>query len=139
MKLMDYTGRINDHNEYLLIIKKLENKCKYIEYVIIDEDDNKFIKRFENHIISKNSRNKWWGTETSETYILYKLKATKEVFNYLMTFETFCKCIFSNEGDIVERTSFGINDIVFFDDEKIPLLFTTTHEGYITIRDDLVK
>lgn len=30
------------------------------------------------------------------------------------------------------------DDIAFFDDKEIPLLFITTHEGYITIREDLV-
>ena len=40
---------------------------------------------------------------------------------------------------MVKDTDFGINDIAFFDDKELPLLFTTTHEGYITIRDDLFK
>ena len=43
------------------------------------------------------------------------------------------------EGDVVEETDFGMNDIAFFDDKDLPLLFTTTHEGYIMIRDDLLK
>ena len=58
---------------------------------------------------------------------------------YLEQFETFCKYTFSNSHDIVKDTDFGINDIAFFDDKELPLLFTTTHEGYITIRDDLFK
>lgn len=139
MKLVDYTGKLNSHNEYLQIIKLLENKCKYIEYVPVDEDEKEFIERFEGLIISEKLKNKWWGTKSSGKSKVYRLKASKEVFKYLSRFETFCKFVFSDKGDIVEETDFGINDIAFFDDSEMPLLFTTTHEGYITVREDLVK
>ena len=42
MKLVDYTGKINSHDEYLEILKKLEKKSQYIEYVLVDETDTKF-------------------------------------------------------------------------------------------------
>ncbi len=138
MKLVDYTGRLNGHKEYLQVISKLENKCKWIEYVLVDEDDQEFIEQFESLIISVNYKNQWWGTKSSGKSKIYKLKASKEVFKYLIQFETFCKLVFSDKGDIVKDTNFGINDIAFFDDKELPLLFTTTHEGYITIRDDLL-
>lgn len=137
MKLVDYTGKLNNHNEYLRIIEQLENKCKYIEYVLINEDETKFVKKFENLIISLELKNKWWGTKSSQKNKVYKIKSSNEVFKYLKKFETFCKYTISNNGDIAEDTDFGINDIAFFDDKDMPLLFTTTHEGYITIRDDL--
>lgn len=139
MKLVDYTGKLNDHNEYLQIIKQLENKCKYIEYVLVNENEMKFIDNFESLIISLELKNKWWGTKSSKKTKIYKIKSSNEVFKYLKQFETFCKYTISNNGDIVEDTDFGINDIAFFDDKEIPLLFTTTHEGYITIRDDLFR
>ncbi len=139
MELVDYTGKLNNHNEYLKIIKYLENKCKYIEYVLVNEDDKEFIKRFESLVISVKLKNKWWGTKSSGKSQIYKLKASKEIFKYLSQFETFCKYILSNRGDIAENTNFGMNDIAFFDDKEIPLLFTTTHEGYITIREDLER
>ncbi|MGN0142290.1 MAG: hypothetical protein ACI4AD_08670 [Roseburia sp.] len=44
----------------------------------------------------------------------------------------------NSHDDIAVSTDFGINDIAFFDDDEMPLLFTTTHEGYITIRNDLL-
>ncbi len=139
MKLVDYTGKLNNHNEYSKILKQLENKTKFIEYVLVDEEEKEFIKRFENLIIAVNSKNKWWGTKSSGKSKIYKLKATKEIFKYLNQFETFCKYMISNQGDMVEETDFGINDIAFFDDKEMPLLFTTTHEGYITIREDLIS
>ncbi len=137
MKLLDYTGKLNNHNDYLQVINRLENKCKYIDYVLVDEDDMEFIKRFENFIISLDLKNKWWGTKSSGKNRVYKVKASSDIFKYLKKFETFCKYTISNNGDIAEETEFGINDIAFFDDEELPLLFTTTHEGYIMIRDDL--
>lgn len=136
MKLVDYTGKLNNHNEYLQTIKQLENKCKYIEYVLVNEDETKFIENFESFIISSKLKNKWWGTKSSHKNRVYKIKASHEIFKYLKQFETFCKYTISNNGDIVEDTNFGINDIAFFDDKNMPLLFTTTHEGYIAIRDD---
>lgn len=139
MKLIDYTGQLNNHNEYLKVIKQLEKKCKNIEYVLVNEDETELIEKFKNFIISSTSKNKWWGTKSSKKSKIYIIKFSKEIFNYLKRFETFCKYIILNDGDIVEETEFGINDIAFFDDKEIPLLFTTTHEGYITIRDDLLK
>lgn len=138
MELVDYTGKFNSYNEYLQVIEQLENKCKYIEYVLIDENDTKFIEKFENFIVSLKLKNKWWGTKSSQKNKVYKIKTSNEIFKHLKKFETFCKYIISNNSDdIVETTDFGINDIAFFDDKELPLLFTTTHEGCITIRDDL--
>jgi len=36
MELLDYTGKLNDHNDYLRVINKLKKKCKYIEYVLVE-------------------------------------------------------------------------------------------------------
>ena len=135
--LVDHTGKLNNHNEYLQCIKQLENKCKYIEYVLLNEEELEFIQRFENLIESIELKNKWWGTKSSQKNKVYKVKSSKEIFKYLRKFETFCKYTISNVGDTVEYTDFGINDIAFFDEKDVPLLFTTTHEGYITIRNDL--
>lgn len=139
MKLLDYTGKLNNHNEYLQVLNQLEKKCQYIEYVLINEDETKFIKNFERFIISLELKNKWWGTKSSQKNKVYKIKSSHEIFSYLKQFETFCKYTISNDGDLIEDTAFGINDIAFFDNKEIPLLFTTTHEGYITIRADLFK
>lgn len=134
----DYTGKLNSHEEYLQILKLLENKCKYIEYVLVDEDDTKFIETFKDSVISMQPQNKWWGTKSSRKSKVYKLKSSPQIFKYLKQFETFCKYTISETGDIAEDTDFGINDIAFFDDAQTPLLFTTTHEGYIMVRADLL-
>lgn len=139
MELVDYTGNLNNHNEYLQIIDKLENKCKYIEYVLVDKDDRKFIEKFDNLIISLKEKNEWCGTKSGGKSKVYKIKSSSEIFKCLKKIDTFCKYYVSNHGDVVEKTDFGINDIAFFDDNKMPLLFTITHEGCIIIRNDLLK
>jgi len=137
MKLVDYTGKLNDRMSYVQVIKELEDHCKYIEYVLVDEDDTELIQQFRNLVLSEKLKNRWWGMKSSGKSKLYLLKASPEIFKYLRSFETFCKYSFSDYGDMVENTNFGINDIAFLDDQEIPLLFTTTHEGFIMIRKDL--
>lgn len=137
MKLIDYTGKINSHGEYAETLKQLEKKSKYIEYVLVNESDTRFIEKFNHLITAMTSKNRWWGTKSSGRSNVYKIKSSKEIFKYLGKFETFCKYTVSIGGDIAEDTDFGINDIAFFDDKEMPLLFTTTHEGYIMIREDL--
>lgn len=116
-----------------------ENKCQYIMYVLVDEDDTDFIKIFESRILSTASKKKWWGTNSGAKHKIYRVKSSKDIFKYLSQFETFCKYTISSYEDIVEYTDFGINDIAFLDDSEMPLLYTTTHEEYITIRNDLFE
>ena len=137
MELVDYTGKINSHKEYLNALKQLEAKSKYIEYVIINDEETEIIDKFSNSVTEIKQKNKWWGTKSSAKAKIYKITTSKDLFQYLKKYETFCKYTVSIYGDIAENTDFGINDIAFFDDKEMPLLFTTTHEGYITIRNDL--
>lgn len=139
MKLVDYTGKLNHHKDYIQVIKQLDKKCKYMEYVLVNDDETELIERFDSLIISIKLKNKWWGTKSSGKSKVYRIKASQAVFQYLKQFETFCKYIASSDGDTVEATDFGMNDIAFFDDHSIPLLFTTTHEGYVMIRNDLFQ
>ncbi len=59
MKMLDYTGKLNHHADYLYAIKLLEAKSKYIEYVLVDEDDTELIELFRDTIISVKAQNKW--------------------------------------------------------------------------------
>lgn len=139
MKLIDYTGKLNTHQEYLQVLELLEDECKYIEYVLVNDFDCELVDKFADSILSVEQKNKWWGTKSSQKTTIYKMHSSKAMFAALRKFETFCKYIASSEGDMVIDTDFGQNDIAFLDDKELPLLFTTTHEGYITIRDDLFK
>lgn len=139
MKLIDYAGKLNHHDKYLEMMKILEKKCRYMEYVLIDENDTVFVEKFDRFIVSVKKKNTWWGTKSARESKAFRLQSSREIFEYLKRMETFCKYVRSDNGDIVERTDFGINDIAFFDDEKLPLLYTTTHEGEILVREDIVR
>lgn len=135
----DYSGKVNRHEDYLELLNQLEKKCIYIEYVSVDDDDTRLTEQFKRSVIAVRPKNKWWGTKSSRRRNVYKIKASRELFQYLRRFETFCKYTVSDMGDLAQTTDFGINDIAFFDERDLPLLFTTTHEGYITVRKDLLS
>lgn len=167
MELLDYTGKLNTHEEYLKVLDKLEDRCKYIEIVVLDgRESNKIVDSFKNSIILRKKVTSWLGTglcvkegkiyDYSNEYKfhervvsnwLYQIKSSKELFRFLRNYETFCKYYFAkkyskdfgNYVDIQEKTDFGIDDIAFFDEREIPLLCTTTHECFIMIREDLEK
>ena len=128
---------LNEHSDYVKVINILESKTKYIEYVVVDEDDVGLIDYLQGDIIQQKYVNKWWGTKTSQSCCLYKIKSTPKLFSRLKKFSTFCIFKTGDCGDYVESTDFGINDIAFFDDKSEPILFTTTHEGYIALRKDI--
>ncbi|MDE7264285.1 MAG: hypothetical protein K2N64_06460 [Anaeroplasmataceae bacterium] len=129
--------KLNEHSEYLKILNILEQKTKYIEYVLVDESDTWFINALQEDIYEQKKVNHWWGTKTSQRCCLYKIKASTTLFSILRKFSTFCVMKSGEWGDYTEATDFGINDIAFFDDRTEPILFTTTHEGYIEIREDI--
>lgn len=140
MELIDYTGKLNNHNEYLKVINKLEDKTKYIEIVLINEsEDNELIDQIKDNIISTKKVSKWWGTKTFSKNNLYKIKTSKKLFDLLKEYETFCKYFESDNGDYVETTDFGFDDIAFYDKNGNLLLYTTTREGYITASNKLIK
>lgn len=141
LNIIDYKGKLNNHNDYLEMLKKLETKCSYIEVVILDErKSNELVDEFEKDIIETKKVSEWWGTETEAQNNLYRIKASKELFEHLSKYETFCKYIESpNQGDYSERTDFGIDDIAFYDESNNFLLFTTTHEGEILVNKELLR
>ena len=99
-----------------------------------------FTQKFKNDILDIKIIRGSLATESMEKNKLVRFKATMEFFEYLECFETFCK-FFTSEvrGDYAELTDFGDNDIAFYDNNKMPLLLTQTHEGDIWIRDDIIK
>ena len=146
MAIIDYTGKLNNHKEYINILDKIEFKCKYIEIVVIDgRKSNELIDKFSDDILDIKKVKKWWGTETRVSNYLYKINSSEEIFEYLRNFETFCKYYeygSNNEslrrGDYSEITDFGLDDIAFYDKYNICLLCTTTHEGYIVINEEIM-
>ncbi len=115
----------------------LAKSTKFIEYVLVDEDDTALVDLLQDDVYFQKVVNKWWGTKTSQHCNLYRITATPKLFSYLKRFSTFCLLKTGNFGDYAETTDFGINDIAFFDDKPEPILYTTTHEGYIALRKDV--
>lgn len=66
MKLVDYTGKMNAHDAYLEMLKRLERKSRYIEYVLVDETDTEFIEKFRDLCIEVRVKNRWWGRRREE-------------------------------------------------------------------------
>lgn len=139
---VDYIGKLNDHNSYLKMLKVLEGKCKYIAI----DCSHEIIDEFQDDIVKYEKSNKRWRTWTSIEFEVTFIKASKELFEYLKKYETFCKYITNVKKvsfgieylcDDVEITSFGYNDIAFYDEKYNILLCTNTHEGFINVRDDI--
>lgn len=147
MSLIDYTGKLNNHEDYIKILNKIENKCKYIEIVIISgSKHNELINKFNNEIIDTKKVSEWWGTKTNRKNYLYRINSNKKIFDYLRKFETFCKYYeygtnkkSLSRGDYSEITDFGMDDIAFYDEKNNCLLCTTTHEGYILIDEKILE
>lgn len=140
MNYIDYTGKLNTHEEYVAILDKLKSITSYIEIVIIDEkENNEITNNFSKDIIEKKKVSKWWGTETEDINNLYKIKSSNELFKFLKKYETFCKYIIKeSKVDQQINTDFGYDDIAFYDGNNKLLLYTTTHECFITIIEDLI-
>jgi len=92
INMIDYTGKLNDHEKYIEIINKIKIKCNYIEIVIIDgKKSNELVDNFSKDIIETKRVSSWWGTKINKKNNLYKIKATNNLFDYLEKYETFCK------------------------------------------------
>lgn len=133
MELIDYTGKLNEHDKYIEMLNRLKRKCKYIDITLIDnKESNIFIEKFNEDIIYyKKGKNN-----------TVRFKKTDVFFNFLKRFETFCKYYISDSlgvEDKVEYTDFGLDNIAFYDDNETPLLSTETHEGIILIREDFIE
>ena len=124
--MIDFTGKLNNHIQYIEILEILEKCTAYIEITLIDGKET-------------NSLIEWWGTKTSAKNKQIRIKASEELFEYLKQFETFCKYYNSEEkGDYSVITDFGYDDIAFLNEDNDVLLCTTTHEGYIAINEKLL-
>ena len=138
-----FNGKLNNHEDYLKMLGILKNKCKFIGISCVCEFDHELVKEFKNDIMCIEKSNTWWGFVTSYTAVLYYIKSSNELFDYLKKYETFTKYIFGNRnakiGDEVERTNFGYNDIAFFDENDQLLLKTITHEGDVLVSDSIDK
>jgi len=147
--LKDYTGKLNDHDSYLKMLRQLQSRCTFVEIVLIEGEleDHALIQTFQKDIETVRLVSKWWGTTTTRKNKLVRIRASKELFQYLKRFETFCKYY---EADLSDKTStcyedrqeitdFGYDDIAFYNEKNEILLCTTTHEGYLFVHRELLN
>ena len=144
--MVDFTGKLNNHKDYINFLEKIKEKCEYIEIVVIDgRKSNDLVNEFKEDILDIKKTSEWWGTKTNKKNNLYKIKCSEKIFIKLKTYDTFCK--YSEygttsesliKGDYAELTNFGIDDIAFYDSNDNCLLCTTTHEGYIFIDKNIL-
>jgi hypothetical protein len=131
---------LKNHEEYLELLEKLERRTKYIEVVTPYSDGSKddFIINMQEYITEKRRVTSWWGTTTrGRSSSLFKIRADNEVFNYLKKYSVFCLTESDGRGFRIKLTDFGDKDIAFYDSKKKLLFCTTTHEGYLVLREDL--
>lgn len=134
--IVSYTGLLNNHEDYLKMLDILEEKTSFIGIT----SHHKIIKKCKKDIISIEKSNKWWGLETSYIETIYYIKTSKKLFELLRKYKTFCMYVIDyNDGDRVYTTSFGNNDIAFFDKDNNILLRTNTHEGDIYVTEEIDK
>lgn len=134
---VDYSGKLNKHQDYLKMLNILEEKCNYIGITY----DHELVKMFEKDIIQTTNTNEWWGIETSITATVTFIKTSKELFAQLKKYETFCKYEDTQYlfDDPVKLTEYGISDIAFYNNQNNILLRTNTHEGFIDVTEQIDK
>ncbi len=135
--LVDYTGKLNTHDKYIKMLNLLEKETVYIEIVTVDK--NKIVEKLKQDVLKMEKVNVWWCTKSADVYKLYRIKSSKELFNYLRSFETFCKYYYDDKGDKQISTDFGYDDIAFYNKNDEIMLCTCTHECFIDINQKLLK
>ena len=138
---IDYEGKLNNHDDYLRMLNIIEDKCSFIGIA----GENEIVEIFKKDIIKIEESSSWWTEETSYVEKLYYIKSSKELFDQLRKYETFCKTVlrknkyFNIDNLEVDETDFGSSDIAFFDKDYNILLATVTHEGFIHVSSEIDK
>ena len=135
---------IRDYDEYLELLDAVRPFTAFIAIVQIDGYDPDDIVMLEADAtmesVGRYKVNKWPGTRTRGMRAqLHMYKSNREFFKWLREGDAF----FYNSQDawgcdLVERTDFGLDDIIFLDKEQEVMMFTTTHEGIICINEELI-
>ncbi|MBQ6264373.1 MAG: hypothetical protein IJK60_02885 [Clostridia bacterium] len=124
---------IENHDDYLKLLKALKKKTKYIVIIQIDEKNDK-----DKHIIQANKSlelaengftTAYFSTITSlpgkMKYVFKRPENESEFFDYLEKFNTF-----------FDRKKFGIDDIGFLNNRMKVLAYTITHEELTGVDKD---
>ena len=82
MNIFDYTGKLNNHKEYINVLDKIEIKCKYIEIVVIDgRKSNELIDKFSDDILDIKKYQNGGEQKLEEVIIYIELIPVKKYLN----------------------------------------------------------
>jgi len=135
---------IRDHDEYVELLGAVRPFTRYIAIVQIDgyDPDDEVVLEADACMESagRYNTNNWPGTKTSGMRAqVHMYKANHKFFKFLAEFESFFFNVRDEWGcDVVERTDFGFDDIIFMDENRDVMMYTTTHEGEIYILEELI-
>lgn len=139
---------LDNKQDYMFYIDKVYKHAKYIEYVILDYDNEpnkKILKYFKINNIIPEKVNSWKGTTTkSKNNFLYRFCASPEFKQLLLEFDNFFiinkKEISKNSYSCtLEETEWGKSDIAFYDKDKKIISFIIAHEGDILVSDKYIS
>jgi hypothetical protein len=116
---------ISSHEQHIELLNKIRPLTKFIEIVIpyTDTPNDELILSFRPFLIERKKVHEWTGTISGgKASTLYRYSSFDYLFERLCGYESFF-------------TSFGDNDIAFFDADNNVIFYTTTHEGYAFINE----
>ncbi len=135
--------RLTSREQHLKLLDALEKRTRTIEIVqICGEDlDEPLIRAAMPFLIKKELVNKWHGTKCGGRGApRFTIRAAKAFFAHLRKYEGFFRNLTNENGlDDFRETDFGLDDIAFLDSGGAVLFFTTTHEGYAYIAENLSR
>ncbi len=135
--------QLTDHEQYLALLDRLEDKTTVILLIQIDGGDtaDETVSQASScmKLLEKKRVSRWPGTVTKgKPAVQYTYQADRRFFKFLKRFPSFFFNRRDSWGcDLVEETEFGQDDIAFLDSGHNLLFFTTTHEGYAYILPSL--
>jgi len=144
-EMIDYDTNIQTHEQFVELLLKLRKLTKYIT-IVQPYRKNKgepLIRKAMNsmELIDEYRSHEWYGTYTLGYGYVYEFDVKyKEFFKDLMRYEAFYIPLEDKYGCYrPQKTDFGFDDIAFLDEDKQPLFYTTTHEGYSMIHPDVLE
>ena len=135
---------IRDYDDYLDLLKAVKPFTKFIAIIQIDgyDPNDEVVLAADDYMESagRYMTSDWPGTKTRGNRAqVHMYRASHEFFKWLEAGDAF---FYNSEDewgcDIVEKTEFGFDDIVFMDQNQDVLMYTTTHEGDICILEELI-
>ena len=134
---------ITNHTQYIDILNKIRKATAKIIIVQINGfvKDDPIVETAKQMMILEKQEivDRWFGTiAPGRKAVQYTFQKKRAYFGYLSDFESFFIVESENPYEVAE-TDFGFDDIAFIDQNGEMLFYTTTHEGYAYINEQLMS